>query len=117
MITEIEKKIRNIRELKDLKQEYVAKQLGISTRAYSKIETGETQLTIARLNEISQVFGIAVEEILGFDKSLIFNNNPINQQGGKYVAYNNTDVERIEALYKALLDEKERTIQMLMNKK
>ena len=48
--------------------------MGLSTRAYSKIETGETQLTIIRLNEISRVLGIEPMEILGFDHNNIFNN-------------------------------------------
>ena len=49
-------------------------QIGLSTRAYSKIEIGETQLTIIRLNEISRVLGIEPMEILGFDHNNIFNN-------------------------------------------
>jgi transcriptional regulator with XRE-family HTH domain len=43
-------------------------------RAYSKIETGETQLTINRLNEISIILGIDPIEVLGFDEKQIFNN-------------------------------------------
>ena len=48
MITSPEIKIKQIRELKNITQEYVATQLGLTTRAYSKIESGETQLTINR---------------------------------------------------------------------
>ena len=44
MITSPETKIRQIRELKNLTQEHIATQLNLTTRAYSKIETGETQL-------------------------------------------------------------------------
>lgn len=39
-----EMKIKQIRELKNVSQEFVADQLELSIRAYSKIETGETQL-------------------------------------------------------------------------
>lgn len=48
MIQQAETKIKQIRELKNFTQEYVAQKLGLSTRAYSKIESGETQLTINR---------------------------------------------------------------------
>lgn len=74
MIQQPEVKIKQIRELKNLTQEYVATHLGISTRAYSKIEAGETQLTINRLNEISSVLDVNPMEVLGFDDKQIFNN-------------------------------------------
>lgn len=116
MIKEVEKKIRNIRELKNLTQDYVAQQLGLTTRAYSKIETGETQLTINRLNEISNVLGVSPQEILGFDKNLIFNNNPTNSRVNNYNAYNNTEIDQVKELYERLLAEKDKRIQLLEEK-
>lgn len=113
----IEKNIRKIREIKGISQEYIAIQLGISTRAYSKIETGETQLTINRLVEISKIIGVTPQEILGFDIAMIFNNNPVSQQGGKYIAYNNTDIQQITELYEKLLAEKDNVIKLLQSKK
>ncbi len=74
MIKNPELKIRNIRELRNLTQEYVASQLNISLRAYSKIESGETQLTIKRLNEISKILEITPLELLSFDEKNIFKN-------------------------------------------
>lgn len=74
MIEQPELKIKQIRELKNFTQDYMAQQLGLSTRAYSKIETGETQLTINRLNEISRILGITPVEVLGFDDKQVFNN-------------------------------------------
>jgi transcriptional regulator with XRE-family HTH domain len=73
MIKQPELKIKQIRELKNMRQEHIAQQLGISTRAYSKIETGETQLTINRLNDISEILKISPLEILGFDEKQVFN--------------------------------------------
>ena len=74
MILQPEQKLKQIRELKNLSQEYIANQLGLSVRAYSKIETGETQLTINRLNEISRIMGVDPIEVLGFDEKQVFNN-------------------------------------------
>lgn len=74
MIQQPEIKIKQLRELKNFTQEYMAQQLGLSTRAYSKIETGETQLTVNRLNEISHILGITPVEVLGFDDKQVFNN-------------------------------------------
>ncbi|HUH51742.1 MAG TPA: helix-turn-helix transcriptional regulator [Flavobacterium sp.] len=75
MIKNPELKIRNIRELRNLTQEYIANQLNISLRAYSKIESGETQLTIKRLNEISKILEISPIELLSFDEKNIFQNS------------------------------------------
>ncbi len=74
MIKNPELKIRNIRELRNLTQEYIASQLNISLRAYSKIESGETQLTIKRLNEISEILEVSAIELLSFDEKNIFQN-------------------------------------------
>jgi transcriptional regulator with XRE-family HTH domain len=40
MIQQAEVKIKQIRELKNITQEYVAQKLGLSTRAYSKLKIG-----------------------------------------------------------------------------
>jgi transcriptional regulator with XRE-family HTH domain len=117
MIRNVEKKIRQIRDLKGYSQEYVASALGISTRAYSKIESGETQLTINRLNQISEILGVNPREILGFDTSMVFNNSPQNQAGGQYTAYNNTEIEYVRKLYEKLLAEKDEVIRLLKGEK
>ena len=106
MITNPEIKIKQIRELKNFTQEYVATQLDLSTRAYSKIESGETQLTINRLNEISSILGVEPLEFLGFDHQQIFNNYG-NQEGniGNFGTYN--------VIPEKLIQQFEKTIQVL----
>ena len=66
----------------------MAQKLGLSTRAYSKIETGETQLTINRLNEISSILEVPPMEILGFDEKQVFNN--CTQDG--YIGINHINI-------------------------
>ncbi len=103
MITNPETKIKQIRELKNLTQDYVASQLQLTTRAYSKIESGETQLTINRLNEISSILEIEPLEILGFDDKQVFNN--CKQEG-------NIGINHINVPEK-LIQQYEKTIQVL----
>lgn len=74
MIQQAEIKLKQLRELKNFTQEYMAQQLGLSTRAYSKIESGETQLTINRLNEIAAILEVDPVQALGFDHQNVFNN-------------------------------------------
>jgi transcriptional regulator with XRE-family HTH domain len=106
MISHPEVKIKQIRELKNLTQDHLAAKLNLSTRAYSKIETGETQLTIRRLNEISEVLGVAPLEILGFDDKQVFNN--CKQEGNQ-----NTIGTSNFFLPEKLIHQYEKTIQVL----
>ena len=103
MIMQPELKIKQIRELKNITQEHIANELGLSTRAYSKIETGETQLTINRLNEISRILNIDPLEVLGFDDKKVFTFN--HSQG-------NVGVNHIN-LPEKLIQQYEKTIQVL----
>jgi transcriptional regulator with XRE-family HTH domain len=103
MIQQPETKIKQIRELKNFTQEYMAQQLGLSTRAYSKIETGETQLTINRLNEISAILQVQPMEVLGFDDKKVFN------------FYNSSDINNVKNMNvpEKLIQQYEETIQAL----
>ena len=86
MIENPEVKIKQAREVKRISQDFVATKLGISTRAYSKIETGETQLTISRLNEICTILEVDPIKVLGFDDKKVFNinNNSTGICNGEY---------------------------------
>lgn len=110
MIEQPEIKIKQLRELKNLTQEYVAGKLNLSTRAYSKIETGETQLTINRLNEISTILGIEPMEILGFDEKQVFNN--CKQDG--YIGINHINFpEKLVQQYEETIQSLKEQIQLL----
>ncbi len=100
MIQNPEIKLKNLRELKNLTQEYMAQQLGLTTRAYSKIESGETQLTINRLNEISKILGVDPIEALGFDHQNIFNN--CTQEGNIGINHINLPDKLIEQYEKRI---------------
>ncbi|MBS4040350.1 MAG: helix-turn-helix transcriptional regulator [Flavobacteriales bacterium] len=100
------KNIKKIRELKDLKQEYVAQELNLSTRAYAKLEAGETGLTLKRIFEISKVFEIKPEELLGFDSKTIFNNCTESGNHNKYIK---NDID----LFNKIIESKNEQIQVL----
>ncbi|MFY8003614.1 MAG: helix-turn-helix domain-containing protein, partial [Chitinophagaceae bacterium] len=59
--------IRKYRELRNYTQEYVAKQMGISQNAYSKIENNYTQLTVAHINQLSKIFEVGITDLLRED--------------------------------------------------
>lgn len=59
------KRIRNLREDKDLSQTQVAKILGMSQTGYSKYETGENDLPTAVLIKLARFYNTSIDYLLG----------------------------------------------------
>src|ERR1700709_1558780 len=59
--------IRTIRHQRGWSQEDVANRLGISIPAFSKIETGVTDINLSRLEQIANIYEIDVVKILSMD--------------------------------------------------
>lgn len=55
---QVGEKISQIRRAKNLTQQEMAKQLGISLTAYNAIEKDETDMAISRLQQIAKVLGV-----------------------------------------------------------
>jgi len=62
------KKIRLLRHQKGWSQEDVAKRLDISIPAFSKIETGITDINLSRLEQIASLFEMSVVQLLTFNE-------------------------------------------------
>lgn len=73
-------KIRQLRESHQWTQEEMAAKLSMSTQGYAKIERGDTRSNLDRLEQISEVFGIDVVELLAYgeDAQINFNNSANN---------------------------------------
>ena len=64
-------KIKLMREAKDWSQEEMATKLNMSVNGYSKIERGETNTTISKLEQISNALGVDLLELISFgDKNV-----------------------------------------------
>jgi transcriptional regulator with XRE-family HTH domain len=63
---ELSKKMRILRHQKSWSQEDVARRLKISIPAYSKIETGITDVNVTRLKEIAEIFDMSLVQLLTF---------------------------------------------------
>lgn len=61
------KKIRLLRHQRGWSQEDVAKRLDISIPAFSKIETGITDVNLSRLDQISQLFDLTIVQLLTYN--------------------------------------------------
>ena len=71
------KNIKILRQAMGWSQEQVAKSLGITAPALSKIESGLTDVNLSRLEQIAMLFESSVVELLTFHdveaKKLLFN--------------------------------------------
>jgi transcriptional regulator with XRE-family HTH domain len=66
-------KIRFLRQAKGWTQEEVADKLKMSQNGYGCIERGETDVNLSRLEQIADLFGIKLSELLGLDEKAVFN--------------------------------------------
>jgi transcriptional regulator with XRE-family HTH domain len=61
------KNIRTLRHEHGWSQEDVANRLGISIPAFSKIETGVTDINLSRLEQIANIFEVSVVKLLSLE--------------------------------------------------
>ena len=61
------KNIRTLRHQRGWSQEDIANRLGISIPAFSKIETGVTDINLSRLEQIANIYDVNVINLLALD--------------------------------------------------
>jgi transcriptional regulator with XRE-family HTH domain len=113
---ELGENVRKIRELKGFSQQNLADEIKVDQKTISRIEKGELSPKFETLVSISKALSISLSQLLSFNENMIFNNYIQAQHGGSFVAYNNTEIEKVENLYKQLLKEKDEVIALLKNK-
>lgn len=59
------KRIRDLREDRDLNQTQVAKMLGMSQTGYSKYETGENDIPTSILIRLARFYNTSIDYLLG----------------------------------------------------
>ena len=90
------KKIRLLRHQKGWSQEDVAKKLDISIPAFSKIETGITDINLSRLEQISILFDMSVVQLLTLNEA---ENDP-------------SIASELETIHKKLMDRETEVIEL-----
>src|ERR1700742_1180617 len=70
MINSIGKKARLLRHQRGWSQEDVARQLRISIPAYSKIETGITDINLSRLEQLAALFNLSAVQLLMYGETM-----------------------------------------------
>ena|ERR1700744_3515266 len=109
----IGQKIKKLRELKNLTQEYVAEQLHLTQSGYSKIETGEVDVPYTRLEEIAKILTIKVEDIINFNENMVF--NIMHNQTGNGLVINHHTSDNEKKLYEDQIQLLKEQVEYLKN--
>ncbi|GGE08200.1 helix-turn-helix domain-containing protein [Psychroflexus salis] len=73
LVEKIPRNIKKFRELKNYTREEMAAFLEMSSSGYAKIEQGNVDISIRRLEQIAEILQVEVRQILEFEVSQIFN--------------------------------------------
>ena len=71
----LNKNIKTLREIRNFKQDYMAKMLGISQPAYSKIEQGTVDVSSTMIFKIAKILDVPAKHILEFDTETFLKNS------------------------------------------
>ncbi len=98
--------IKRIREFKNITQEYVANQLGISRQTYIQIESGQSDVKFESIKKIAAVLDVSVNDIISYNDKMVLNNCTNSHFGYNYQTGSTSEKE----LYEKLLLEKDNRI-------
>jgi len=111
MLVPIGYKIRRVREFKNLSQQYVADKLSVSQSTYSDMENGKIIVSEEKLAMIANVLDVSVDVINEYNDQVVFNS--CTQSG--YINTNNINpIDKIEEIYKQLIEVHEKRITELL---
>ncbi|MFA6278280.1 MAG: helix-turn-helix transcriptional regulator [Pedobacter sp.] len=119
------RKISRIRELRGMKQETLAAELGISQQAISKLEQSE-EIEDSTLEKVAKVLGVTAEAIKNFNEETVFNiiGNTYNDNSASLnfmCTFNPLErlMQALDAnkeLYERLLASEQEKVEILKNK-
>lgn len=118
---QLRQNIRDYREDKHLTQADMAEKLGMSVTGYAKLERGESQIRVERLQQIAQILEVNIEELMaGKSDIIIFNNSNDNNVSHFSLSLGNpalsNEIKHLKYMIDAkneLLDARDREIESL----
>jgi transcriptional regulator with XRE-family HTH domain len=115
----IGRKIGRIRELRGMKQETLAIELGISQQAVSKIEQSE-KIEEDLLNQVAKILGLSAEAIKNFNEEAVFNiiGNTFTDSSSNNNNYlcSINPLDKVIELYERLLQSEREKLELLKTK-
>lgn len=107
----IHNKIKKLREQSGLTQQEMADKLHLHLKTWQKIENGITKLDIERLQQIAEILGTTIEDLINVEDSVY-----ISEVKDNDVGFNNSSVtinhqsQEEKNLYERLIAEKDKII-------
>lgn len=109
----IAQRIEKIRKLKGFSQQYIAHKLHISQNSYSKIERGETKVTMTKLLEICEALEIDINLLYNFDPLHEFRNLTKKEEMPGWFSRIFCTLDNVTRLYEEIITEKNERIRQL----
>lgn len=102
----IGKKIRLLRHQNGWTQEDAAERLGLSVPAFSKMETGKSEITLSRLEQLARLFNLSVVQMMMVDEDappkliceIATVNRRLNERGAELIDLQKKVIELYEEL-------------------
>jgi transcriptional regulator with XRE-family HTH domain len=95
-------KIRRLRDALNLKQQYIADELGIDPKTYRALETGQTEFKYSHLQKMTKIFGISFTEMLECDHGTSYNSHPEGYLPSPDKSLQNSPADTLEKAISAL---------------
>jgi len=103
---EVHDKIKFLRIFKGWSQEELAEKLDMTLNGYAKIENGKVDISLSKLKQLSEIFGVQLSEMIGLsDKNILyFIENHGNSNCGSGVVHHQQNCantsEHLECIHK-----------------
>ena len=102
--------IKNIRELKNFSQEYVANEIEVSQSTYSRIENGTAPIKIDILQRIAEVLEVDLSTLLSTTNIFNVNFNAAVHQSGYNINNHGNNTMDLEILRQIIQEEVKKLI-------
>lgn len=108
------RKIERLRKLRDMSQDALAKELGVSRQSVQRLEQSD-EIEEEKLSQIATALGITTDAIKNFNEEAMFH-NIVNDQGTvfNYIStYQLNPIDKIVELYDQLLKSEREKVDLL----
>lgn len=96
-MTTTQENIRHLREQYNLSQDDMAEKLGMSKNGYGKIERGQSDLNLSRLEQIAKIFNVDISEVVKNKEMVLIGENRDVVQNN-YGANTGEEIEKLNLI-------------------
>ncbi len=110
-------KIKELRERKNISQETIASEIGISQNTYHLIETGKSKLKLEHVIKIAEILKVELSELINDEASIQNINNSTVENGGQLIQNVQNIVHNFSVERKEIVDYLKNLVENQIDKK